>query len=63
MKKKINIHAFFINSTLINNAMLKLAKKQGNAKQHPEAELLLFENDSHSLSTLSSRNNGAHFKK
>ena len=30
--------------------MLKLAKNQANAKQHPEAELLLFENYSHSLS-------------
>ena len=30
----------FISNTFINNAMLKL----GNAKQHPEAELLLFEN-------------------
>ena len=32
-------------------------KKQANAKQHPEAELLLFENFSHSSSTLSSKNN------
>ena len=27
---------------------LKLAKNQANAKQHPEAELLLFENYTHS---------------
>ena len=35
---------FFINNTFISNARLKLAKNQANAKQHPEAELLLFEN-------------------
>ena len=28
--------------------MLKLAKNQANLKQNPEAELLLFENYSHS---------------
>ena len=36
---------------------MKLAKNQANDKQHPEAELLLFENYSHSSSTLSSKNN------
>ena len=35
----------------------------GNAKQHTEAELLLFENYSHSLSTLSFKNNRAYWKK
>ena len=34
-----------------------MAKNQANAKQHPKAELLLFENDSHSSSTLPSKNN------
>ena len=34
-----------------------MAKSQANAKQHPEAEFLLFENYSHSPSTLSSKNN------
>ena len=34
---------------------MKLAKKQANAKQHPEAELLLFENYSHFSSTISSK--------
>ena len=29
---------------MINNAKLKLAKNQAKAKQHPESELLLFEN-------------------
>ena len=48
---------FFISNTVISNARLKSAKTQANAKQHPEAELLLFENYSHSSSTLSSKNN------
>ena len=34
-----------------------MAKNQANAKQHPEDELLLFENYSHSSPTLSSKNN------
>ena len=33
-----------------------MAKNQANAKQHPAAELLLYENYSHSSSTLSSKN-------
>ena len=37
--------------------MLKLAKHQENAKQHPEVELLLFKNYSHSSFTLSSKYN------
>ena len=40
----------------ISNARLKLAKNQANAKQQPEAELLLFENYSHTSSTLSFKN-------
>ena len=43
------MHTFFISSTFIS-AKLKLTKNQANAKQHPEAELLLFENYSHSSS-------------
>ena len=35
---------FFISNTFISNARLKLAQNQTNAKQHPEAELLLYEN-------------------
>ena len=35
---------FFINNTCIRNARLKLTKDQAKTKQHPEAELLLFEN-------------------
>ena len=40
-----------------------MAKNQANAKQHPEAELLLFANYSHSSSMLSSKNNGHVFYK
>ena len=36
---------------------MKLAKNQSKAKQHPEVELLLFENYSLSSSTLSYKNN------
>ena len=32
----------------MRNARLKLVKNQANGKQHPEAELLLFENYLHS---------------
>ena len=47
----------------MSNASLKLAKNQADAKQHPQAELFLFENYSHSSSTLSSRNNSTYSKK
>ena len=55
--------AVFISNTFISNTRLKLAKNQANAKQNPEAELLLFENYSHSSSTLSSKNNRTYSKK
>ena len=38
------LDAFFISNILISNARLKLAKNQAKAKQHAEAELLLFQN-------------------
>ena len=41
---------FLTSNTFISNARLKLPKNQVNAKQHTEAELLLFENYSHSSS-------------
>ena len=47
---------FSISNTFISNTRLKLAKNQVNAKQHPEAVLFLFENYSHSSSTLLSKN-------
>ena len=43
--------------------MLKLTKDQAKAKQNSEAELLLFENYSLSLCTLSSKNNRRYLKK
>ena len=43
--------------------MLKMAKNQVNAKQHPDAELWLFENSSYSSSTLSSKSNRTYSKK
>ena len=54
---------FFINNGFIGNARLKLAKNQANAKRHPETELLLYENFSHSSSTLSPKNNRTYSKK
>ena len=56
-----NAH-FLIRNAFIDNAKLKLAKNQATARQHPEAELLLFENYSLSLSTASSRNNRIYTK-
>ena len=47
----------------MSNSRLKLAKNQSKAKQHPEAELLLFENYSLSSSTLSPNNNREYSKK
>ena len=57
------MHAFFISNTFISNVKLKLAKNQANFKQHPQAELLLFENYLHSSPTLSSKNNRTYSKK
>ena len=39
---------FFISNAFISNAGLRLLKNQADVKQHPEAELLLFENYSYS---------------
>ena len=55
LKNKITT-SFFISNTFTSNASLKLAKNQAKAKQHPDAELLLFENYSLSTPTLSSKN-------
>ena len=51
---ELSTRFFYISNTFINNTRMKLAKNQANAKQHSEAELSLFENYSHSSSTLSS---------
>ena len=39
-----SVTRFFMSNMFTCNARLKLAKKQAKAKQHPEDELLLFEN-------------------
>ena len=54
---------FFISNTFIRNARLKWVKNQGNAKQQPEAELLLFENYLNSSSTLLPKNSSSYSKK
>ena len=54
---------FFISNTFLSNTRLKLAKNQANAEQHPEAELLLFENYSHSSVMLSSKLSRTYSKK
>ena len=41
---ELNIQVAFISNTLISNTRLNLAKNQAKTKQHPEVELLLFEN-------------------
>ena len=41
---RIELHVFLIRNTFIRNAMMKLAKKQAKARQHSQAEFLLFEN-------------------
>ena len=51
MNEKWNFTLFFI-----SNARLKLGKNQAKAKQHSEAERMLFKNYSLYLSTLSSKN-------
>ena len=54
---------FLMSYPSISNARLKLAKNQANVEQHPEAELLVFENYSHYSSTLSSKNDRTCSKK
>ena len=61
-EKWVDIHAFYTRDTFISNAMLKLAKNQANAKQHPEIELLLFKKYPHPSSTVSSKNDRTYSK-
>ena len=58
-----DLHAFFISNALLSNARLNLTKNQAKAKQHIEAELLLFENYSLSSFALSYKNNCRYSKK
>ena len=61
--KETQQHAFITKSnTFISNPRLKFAKNQANAKQNPEADLVLFENYSSSSFTLSSKNNRIYSK-
>ena len=62
-KKFTKMHGFYLRNTFISSARLRLKKNQENAKHHPKGELLLFENYSHSSSTLSSKNKRAYSKK
>ena len=57
------IHASFISNIFISNARLKFTENQSKAKQHLKAKLLLSENYSLCLLTLSSKNNRRHSKK
>ena len=52
-----NYTLFFISNSFVSYVSPKLAKIQPNAKQHPEADSLLFENYLLATSTLSSKNN------
>ena len=54
---------FYTSNTIIGNARLKLTKAQAKPKQHPQAELVLFEIYSLSLSTLLFKNNKSYSKK
>ena len=51
------LNTFFISNIFLSNAKLQLVKNPAKAKQHPEAEILLFENYSFPTPTLSSKNN------
>ena len=55
---KTHLHAFFMSNIFTKSDTQKLANNQTNSKQHPETELLLLENYSHSSSTLSSKIKG-----
>ena len=53
------VHAFFLyKQHFYKQRQAEIGKNQAKAKQHPEAEFLLFENFSSSLSTLSSKTIG-----
>ena len=53
----LRLHAFFYKQHFYKQRQAEIGKIQANTKKHPEAELLPFENYSHSSSTLSSKNN------
>ena len=53
---------FFISNTFISKTRLKFIKNQAKAKQHHEAELFILREHSLSLSSSSSKENGAYPK-
>ena len=59
----ITTTSFFYRQYFYKQLQAETGKNEENAKQHPRATLLLFENYSHSLSTLSSKNNETYSKK
>ena len=54
---------FFVSNAFISNGRLELAKNQAKGKQHPEAELWVFENHWLFSSLLWSKNNRTYSKK
>ena len=50
--QKTRYSTLFYKQHLYKQRQAELAKNQANAKQHPDAKLLLYENYSHSSSTL-----------
>ena len=60
--KKACTSFFFVSNTFTSNVRLKLSKNHTNARQHPEAELLLFKNHSRSSAKLLSKNNSTYSK-
>ena len=52
---------FLCKQHFYKQCQVEIGKNQAIAKQHPEAELLLFENYSHSSFTLASKNNRIYF--
>ena len=61
--QKTRYYTLFYKQHLYKQRQAELAKNQANAKQHPDAKLLLYENHSHSSSTLSPKNNRTYSKK
>ena len=62
-KYKDKYTLFFYKQHFYKQLQAETAKNQANAKQHTEAELLVFENYSHSSFTLSLKNKMTYFIK
>ena len=57
------LHAFLYKQYFSKQRQAKIGKNQAKPTQHPETELLLFDNYSLSSPTLSSKNNWRYSKK